>query len=144
MRGTIGVGTPHSIERKTLAAGGRVVQVRSLTLSRFSAKLGIWQVSACKIEPRSGIIILTAPEPVRANPPAAKLFVSMLCGVPTPILPPINKVCAPIFSEKKTWVFTIPRTVTHQSKDGHPAEGSIVQTQSIIATLGSILDSQLS
>ena len=42
------------------------------------------------------------------------------------------------------WSPTIPRTVTHQSKDGQPPEGSIVQTQSIIATLGSILDSQLS
>ena len=42
------------------------------------------------------------------------------------------------------WSPTILRTVTHQSKDGHPPEGSIVQTQSIIATLGSILDSQLS
>ena len=31
---------------------------------------------------------------------------------------------------------------THQPKDGHPPEGSILQTQSIIATLGSILDSQ--
>ena len=101
------------------------------------------------MEPRSGIIIWQnslppAPDPARTHPPTAKLFLSMLCGVPTPILPPINKVCAPIFSKKKPWVFTIPRTVTHQSKDGHPAEGSIVQTQSIIATLGSILDSQLS
>ena len=28
------------------------------------------------------------------HPPTAKLCLSMLCGVPTPIVPPINKVCA--------------------------------------------------
>ena len=71
----------------------------------FSAKLRIWQVTTCKLEPRSGIIIwqnflLPAPEPARSDPPTAKLFLSMLCGVPTPILPPINKVYAPIFSKK--------------------------------------------
>ena len=69
----------------------------------FSAKLGIWQVSAYKMEPRSGIVIwqkflLPAPDPAQTDPPTAKLFLSMLCGVPTSILNPINKVCAPIFS----------------------------------------------
>ena len=41
----------------------------------------------------------TTPHPP-THPPTAKLFLSMLCGVPTPIVPPINKVCAvspPIF-----------------------------------------------
>ena len=61
----------------------------------FSAKLGIWQVSACKMEPRSGIIIWQnflppAPAAARTHPPAAKLFLSMLCGVPTQILAPIK------------------------------------------------------
>ena len=32
--------------------------------------------------------------PPTPHPPTAKLFLSMLCGVPTPIVPPINKVCA--------------------------------------------------
>ena len=52
------------------------------------------------------------------------------------------KVCK--YANFKELLHTIPRMVTHQSKDGHQPEGSIVQTQSIIATLGSILDSQLS
>ena len=94
----------------------------------FSAKLRIWQVPTCKMEPRSGIIIwqnllLPAPEPARTDPPTAKLFLSMLCGVPIPILTPINKVCVPIFS-KKTLGFlpslgrspTNPRMVTYQKE----------------------------
>ena len=94
----------------------------------FSAKPRIWQVPACKMEPQCGIIIWRnsfppAPAAKRTDPPATKLFLSMLCGVPTPILPPIFKVCAPIFS-KKTLGFlpslgrspTNPRMVTHQKE----------------------------
>ena len=66
----------------------------------FSAKLRIWQVPACKMEPRSGIIFCknpTRPDSTRPDHPVQfrdLLFLSMLCGVPTPIVPLINKVCA--------------------------------------------------
>ena len=49
----------------------------------FSAKLRILQVPACKMEPRSGIIIcLRPPTPPH---PTAKLFLRIMCGVPTPL-----------------------------------------------------------
>ena len=57
----------------------------------FSAKLRIWQVSACKMEPQNGFMILAWTTP---HPPTAKIFLSMLCGVPTPTVPLINKECA--------------------------------------------------
>ena len=76
----------------------------------FSAKLGIWQVPTCKMEPRSGYIFCQnrpATRPPGRPPPdhmdvrlARKLeFVGclvllMLCGVPTPIVHPIHKLCA--------------------------------------------------
>ena len=49
------------------------------------------------MEPQRVIIIWRnlfppAPATARTDPPAAKLFLSMLCGVPTQILAPINKV----------------------------------------------------
>ena len=61
----------------------------------FPAMLKIWQVPACKMEPQRGIIIWRnlfppAPAAARTHPPAAKLFLSMLCGVPTQILAPIK------------------------------------------------------
>ena len=65
----------------------------------FSAKLRIQQVLACKMEPRSGIIFCKN-RPDRPDPTDQPvqfkdlLFLSMLCGVPTPIVPLINKVCA--------------------------------------------------
>ena len=48
----------------------------------FSAKLRIWQVPTCKMEPQSGIIIWQnhlTPSPTHT----AKLFLWILCGVPT-------------------------------------------------------------
>ena len=49
---------------------------------------------------------------MRTNPLAAKVFLSTLSGVPTPILPPtINKVCAPIFPKKELVLF--PLDLTH-------------------------------
>ena len=55
----------------------------------FSAKLRIWQVSTCKMEPRSGTIITDW-----ASQPSTyfdTLALSMLCGVPTPI---VLELCA--------------------------------------------------
>ena len=48
----------------------------------FSAKLSIWQVSACKREPQNGIIFCKR-RPNQTQPPSS-IFLSMLCGVPTP------------------------------------------------------------
>ena len=61
----------------------------------FSAKLKIWQVPACIMEPRSGYIMQLGPttHPTTAsvgNPSGIlskveNLVLSMLCGVPTPL-----------------------------------------------------------
>ena len=84
----------------------------------FSAKLKIWEVPACKMEPQSGVILWlgpSAPHPsthpqlsffccavsppqqsmcAAVSRPPSKCFLSMLCGVPTPIIPLIKMVCA--------------------------------------------------
>ena len=54
----------------------------------LSAKLRIWQVPACRMEPQVFFFYLAWTP--HTHPPTAKLFLSMLCGV----LPPPNKVCA--------------------------------------------------
>ena len=71
----------------------------------FSAKLRIWQVSACKMEPQSGTIITLelASQPTSSVP---TLIISMLCGVPTPIVPSLNEVCA--VSPLPVYVFSHP------------------------------------
>ena len=68
-----------------------------------SAKLRIWQVPACKIDPQSGYFSCNNPPNNPPTYPPGKferlylsivlLLLSMLCSVPTPIFPLINKVC---------------------------------------------------
>ena len=88
----------------------------------FSAKLKIWQVPACKMEPRSGYIMQLGPT---THPPTASvgnpswilskvenLVLSMLCGVPTPLTkyvrcPHPNKVCA-VSPPSKYMIFPEP------------------------------------
>ena len=63
----------------------------------FSAKLRILQVSACNIERRYDLTLTITPShrPTHQpnHPPTAKLFLSTLCGVSTPIVPLIKKEC---------------------------------------------------
>ena len=70
----------------------------------FSAKLRIWQLPACKMEPQSGIILWLGP-PTHSPPthPQLSFFCKCcwvsppqqsMCGVPTPFVPLIMKVCA--------------------------------------------------
>ena len=67
----------------------------------FSANLRILQVPKCKMEPRSGNIFCKNQPDRPTDRPTDQpvqfkelLLLSMLCGVPTPIVPLINKVCA--------------------------------------------------
>ena len=90
---------------------------------RFSAKLRIGQVSACKMEPQSGLIFWRNHPPTPQKQRKIKNYfrraqadlshvLSMLCGVPTVIVPPINKVCA--VSPFQYMFFPHPNCFSHQ------------------------------
>ena len=75
----------------------------------FSANLRIWQVSACKMEPQRGIILMKPP----TQPPAAHLFLTdpmttgslFWCEVLTPIGPFFRKyvLCLEFWAKLRIW-----------------------------------------
>ena len=103
----------------------------------YSARLRIWQVSAFKMESKSGIFFCLDHPPTQPptpnSPPTAEIFLLMLCGIPdpivspstryvrcppiqymfcsTPIVPPIKKVCA--VSPLSIHIFSLRYPIPH-------------------------------
>ena len=65
----------------------------------FPAVLKIWQIPACKVEPRSGYI----------------MQLELLCGVPTPIVPPPSTKyvrCPPLLILDPSWLIIVAQLVS--------------------------------